>query len=359
MPCVSYIGVLDEQYPRNQVIRAGLAAGGWEVRTAPLPRRLNTLRKLLPLWRAMRREAAHCDLFVLAEFNQLLAPWAVFYGRLLRRPVAVDYLVGLYDASVQDRESTAPNSLRARLFRAIDRWNCAHAPLIFTDTPAHREGLHLIVGPAADRLRVVPVGAYDAWWYPRPARPGASPDSLLVQFFGSYIPFHGIDVILRAAHLLRSDRRFRFELIGRGQTYRAMAALAGSLALDNVEWIDSVPAPDLPERVAAADICLGVFGDRAKTDYVVPNKLYQVLAMGKPAITAESAAVRAYFTPGEHLLTIPPGDPAALAAALRTLADDADLRARLGAAGAARIREAYRPEMVTAALLPDLSALLK
>ena len=39
--------------------------------------------------------------------------------------------------------------MRARIFRAVDRWNYARAPLIYTDTAAHREALQTVIGPAA------------------------------------------------------------------------------------------------------------------------------------------------------------------------------------------------------------------
>ncbi len=354
MPAVGYIGAFDDQYPRNQIIRAGLAAHGWTVHSAPLSPRLSTLRKLPLLWGAMRREARACDRFILAEFNQLLAPFAIGFGRLLRRPVLVDYLVGLYDAHVLDRETTRPGTARAWVFRAFDRWNVATAPAIFTDTATHREALRGIAGPGADRLAVVPVGVYDHWWYPRPAPRREPGEPLLVQFFGNYIPFHGVDVILAAAGRLAGDGRFRFELIGRGQTYRAAVQGAERLGLRRLTFVDPIPPAELPARVAAADICLGVFGARPKTDYVVPNKLYHCLALGRPVITAESTAVREFFAPGEHLITVPPGDPGALADALRSLADDPAERARLGGAAAARIREAYTPVTVVRPLLPLL-----
>ncbi|NPV67270.1 MAG: glycosyltransferase [Anaerolineae bacterium] len=359
MPTISVIGAFKAHYPRNQILRAGLEACGWEVRAAPIPSDRRTFGRLGLLWRTMHQEAPTTDVFLLAAFNQLIAPFALLFGRWLGRPVAVDYLVGLYDSAVQDRETLSPRSLKAAIWRTVDRINCALAPLIFTDTAAHRTAFRTIVGAAADRLGVVPVGVYPEWWHP-----GLVPDTdparrdLLIQFFGTYIPFHGVEVILEAAHLLRHDPRLRFELIGRGQTYAAMRRRAEALGVANVTFVDPVPPPELPARVAAADICLGVFGARAKTDYVVPNKLFQCLALGKPVITAESAAVREFFTPGEHLLTVPPGDARALAAAIRALVEAPDERARLGAGAATAIGDAFTPASIVRSLLPELGALV-
>ncbi len=349
MPTLTYVGAFRPDYPRNRILRAGLQAHGWTVEEVPLPVHLNTLRKIPGLWRSMW-QARWCDAFVLAEFNQLLGPFAILFGWLLRRPVIMDYLVGLYEASVIDRETVAPGSPQAALYRAVDWLNCRFAPAIFTDTQAHRAALRRVIGPAADRLGVVPVGADTDQWQPRPdSLP--SPARLTVHFFGTYIPFHGIEVILQAAQLLRDDPGLRFELVGRGQTYPAMRAEAERLALPNVEFVEMLPPEALPDRVAQADICLGVFGKREKTDYVVPNKLYQYMALGKPVITAESAAVGEFFTPGEHLLTIPPGDAAALAAAIRRLADTPAERDRLGDAACRLIHARFTPAQVAAEMV--------
>jgi glycosyltransferase involved in cell wall biosynthesis len=103
--------------------------------------------------------------------------------------------------------------------------------------------------------------------------------------------------------------------------------------------------------VARADICLGVFARRSKTDFVVPHRVMECMAMGKLVVTAESAAIDEYFTPGKDLVTVPPSNPGALARKLRELADDADLRRIIAASGARTVREHYTPEQAVAPLV--------
>ncbi|MCE7946227.1 MAG: glycosyltransferase [Chloroflexi bacterium CFX4] len=351
-PRLAYIGAFRMDYPRNQVLRAGLAAHGCEVISAPLSKQGSTLRNVPRLWQTMRR--THADVYLLAEFNQLLAPFALIMGSLLRRPVWVDYMVGLYDAQILDREAAGAHGWRGRTYRAVDAFNLRYARRIFTDTEAHKAFFAQHFGAAAQRLAVVPVGVYDAWWSPRVQPVGKVADQCLVQFFGSYIPFHGVEVILAAAKQLADMPHLHFELIGRGQTFAAIQRHAEQLALPNLTFTPPIPSSELPAAVARADICLGVFGERAKTDYVVPNKVFQCLALGKPLITARSTALTAYFRPDEHLISIPPNDPEALAAALRTLATDSALRERLGSAAAAHVAAHYTPSAVVAELLAGL-----
>ncbi len=47
-----------------------------------------------------------------------------------------------------------------------------------------------------------------------------------------------------------------------------------------VHWDDWIDYPQLHQRIAAADICLGIFGGSAKAASVIPNKVFQIVAMG-------------------------------------------------------------------------------
>jgi glycosyltransferase involved in cell wall biosynthesis len=69
---------------------------------------------------------------------------------------------------------------------------------------------------------------------------------------------------------------------------------------------------------------------------VVPNKVYQAMAMGAPIITRSSPAIALVLAHQRSALLIPPANAAALAAAIRELRDR-ELRARLGRAA----REAF------------------
>ena len=99
----------------------------------------------------------------------------------------------------------------------------------------------------------------------------------------------------------------------------------------NVEWEHWVEYERLPGEYWEAGCALGIFGTSEKARRVIPNKAYQALACGTPLITANTAAARELLTDGESALLVPPGDPAALAAAMRRLAGDSELAQRLSA----------------------------
>ena len=177
------------------------------------------------------------------------------------------------------------------------------------------------------------------------------PDRFTALFVGKLIPLQGVETILAAARLA-PDVPFR--LVGSGQL--------GTLLRDppaNVERVPWVEYEHLPAELHVAGCALGIFGTSGKAARVIPNKAFQALACGTPLVTADTPAARELLQDGESALLVPPGDPDALAAALRRLADDPGLAEQLSAGGLAAYRRARergrtRPALANAARRPRL-----
>ncbi|HET8760893.1 MAG TPA: glycosyltransferase family 4 protein [Nitrospiria bacterium] len=283
----------------------------------------------------------------------------VFLARLLtRRPVALNALLSLHDTVVRDRGLASERSLAARLLRGIDRSACRAADLVLLDTNAHIAYFREQFGLDHARFLRVPVGSDRSG---RPAAIGPSGASVRVLFVGTFIPLHGVRTIVAAAQ--RVEQRgldIRFRLIGRGQEFAGAAELVGREGLTRVELVDRWINGDAYEReLAAADICLGIFGATDKARRVIPSKVYDALAAGRPLITADTPAARELLTHGVDAWLCPPDDPAALADALATLAGDRALRARL-AEGARRTYEARcSPDAIGRDVLVALERLVR
>jgi glycosyltransferase involved in cell wall biosynthesis len=152
-------------------------------------------------------------------------------------------------------------------------------------------------------------------------------------YYGTFIPNHGVDQIVRAAALLKSEPDVRIDLVGTGPERQQAEALARELEAWNVEFVDWVDREELPYRVAAADLCLGAFGQTEQSLRTVQNKIYEGLAMRRPVVTGDSPTMRAALVHGRHVYLVPRGDPSALAEAILTLKRDPALRERLAGEG--------------------------
>jgi glycosyltransferase involved in cell wall biosynthesis len=106
-----------------------------------------------------------------------------------------------------------------------------------------------------------------------------------------------------------------------------------------VELTGLLPLDKIPEQIASASLCLGIFGTTPKAGRVIPNKLYECLAVGRPVLTGDTPAVRDVFD-GE-VATVPTGDPEALASEMRRLCRDETSLNELGRRGRAKFERDF------------------
>ena len=224
---------------------------------------------------------------------------------------------------------------------------------MIADTPVHADFYAQLAGISRERIGVVWVGARDDVFTPQS---DAHRRDDLVLFYGTFINLHGIDVIVRAAKLLQGDG-IEVRIIGTGQEEAKITALLHELEPTNVTRVPSVPLEQLAREIGEATVCLGIFGSSEKATRVVPNKVFECAAVGRPIVTADTPAMRAAFDDTE-LAMVPAGDPTALAAEIRRLVGDADGREKLAAAAHARYVEDYSTEPLTRGLDAELQLLL-
>lgn len=138
----------------------------------------------------------------------------------------------------------------------------------------------------------------------------------------------GLDLIVGAARQLeQSSPNIRFVLSGEGPHKAALLELADGLT--NVQFLGLQPDGRFAELIRSADFHL--IPQRAEAaDLVLPSKLGGIFATGRPVIAMSRPDAGLATEVAGAGLVVPPGDAAALAAAIRLLAGDASLSASLG-----------------------------
>src|SRR5262245_49949406 len=141
-----------------------------------------------------------------------------------------------------------------------------------------------------------------------------------------------LDVVLDAAALLKPRRDIVILFIGDGNRRAALQEAAASRGLDNVRFLPFQPRSQLRWTYASSDVCL-VSLKAGLAGYIVPSKLYPILAAGRPFIAAvESVSEVAALTERHRCgVLVDPGDAVQLAEAIRRLADQPGERDSMGA----------------------------
>lgn len=244
-------------------------------------------------------------------------------ARLRGAKICWDMFLSLYDTAAIDRAMLKRGGVLARLLYAAEWLSTRAADRILLDTRAHAAYIADLFSLPAAKVGAFQVGA-ETDLFVRAETPPAG-QSLEVLFYGQFIPLHGLDIIVEAIALVEQDRAappIRFTIVGQGQEQPRIDALIASERLQTVERIRWVDFADLPALIARSSFSLGVFAQDGKGTRVIPNKVFQILSVGRPLITMDSPAIRELVAPSPALRLVPPGDASALAAAILALAQD-------------------------------------
>ncbi len=252
---------------------------------------------------------------------------------LIRAPLVFDAFVSNYDTLIDDRRVAASRSSLAAIARWLDRSACRAADVVLLDTPQHVDYFVETFGLPAQKFHALPVGCNEEIFRPQPLRDVEPGEPLRVLYYCTYLPLHGAETVVRAAAKL-TGKAIHFRLIGDGPQRAGVEQIAREVGTDNVEFVPPISLSALAAEIAGADICLGGhFGTSDKAGRVVPGKIYQMLAIGRPIIAGDTTANRSLLTPNKTALLVPPHRVEELAAALTRLYEDHSLRARLADEG--------------------------
>jgi glycosyltransferase involved in cell wall biosynthesis len=179
---------------------------------------------------------------------------------------------------------------------------------------------------------------------PRPAaarKPGAPVN---VVYVGRIRPVKGVTVLVDAWPKVVPGNAARLVIAGDGADREALARSARESGVgDTVEFLGEVS--DVPAVLSRADVYV-----QPSFQEGLPNAVLEAMAMGLPIVATRVSGNEDVVADGDNGLLVPPGDPDALAAALRRLVADPELAARMGR----RSREIVESRFSLAAVMNQL-----
>lgn len=332
---ICYFGNYDQNYSRNKILIRGLRKNGAEV--VECNTRISGFGKYFDLIRKYYRLRGRYDIMIVGfpGFQSMIL--AKF---LTRKPIVFDAFLSIYDSEVFDRKSVKKISVRALYYWLLDFLSCFLANRVLLDTNEHIAYFHKTFHFKRRKFHRVFVGADDQIFYPRPNR--QEKKNFTIAFHGMFIPLQGIEYIVEAAEILRNEK-ISFDLIGCGQEFNKIKNKISDVVLKNINLIGRIPIEKIPDYIKNADVCLGIFGNTPKTNRVIPNKLYECIAMKKPVITADTRAVREIFSEN-HLMLCRAADGNDLAEKILILAANEELRRKLASKSHNLFKETFTPE---------------
>lgn len=241
----------------------------------------------------------------------------------------VFYAIDLYHNLIPEK---ALNRLGRALFHQLLR----QSDLVLVITKALKK-YAIDHGVDPEKVKVIP-GGIDSKRF-NPALSGKEirnrlqirPEEILMLFMGHLYDFTGVPEVAQSLLSYNQNPRIKFVILGKGKMFQELAKLENELG-DILVLLDWIPYEQLPEYVAAADVCiLPAFNIEVMRD-IVPIKIYEYLACGKPVIATKLPALFEEFGFENGIVFV--NDQQGVIPALQKLAQNKETLKKIGLQGA-------------------------
>jgi glycosyltransferase involved in cell wall biosynthesis len=361
---ICYFGDYDSNYPRNRVLLKGFRENGVEVLECHSDK--SGMGLCWDLFKKHWKIRKSYDILIVAQSFTSDLVWLA--KRISGRKIVWDAFYSFYDRDIFGDGSIVPKGFwqkahwpASNAMRNIAGWRaekrcCQAADLILLDTDEDIK--YFVEEYKIDRAKFkkVLVGA-DISRIPPQKKRGTN--RFLVHFHGNYSLLQGVKYIIGAAKILEEQADIQFNLIGGGHTLIEDRRLAYSYNLKNVKFVGPLEYSPLLDLMSEADVCLGVFGDTPRTRRVIPNKVFEAIALRKPVISVDTPAIRELFVDRNNILLCGIGNPEDLASKILELRNNEELREKIAEGGYKLFQEKATPKVIVADLVESLSGLIK
>lgn len=263
----------------------------------------------------------------------------------------VNVLFDIWPEAIINAGLARPNALY-RLVRRIDTLNCQLSDVISTLGEGMRQMLiHRGIEPAKvkvipfwiDTDEIRPLPRDNAWRREQ----GIAPDKFVALFAGTVGYASGVQVLVEAAKHLQSRSDILIVVVGEGPVKKEIEELARASGVGNMRLFPFQPAERVAELQSAADVGLVTLQAQSGASSV-PSKMLGYMAAGRAVIAsaAPETDTAKLIAQADCGLTVPAQDAAAIAEAIRTLADDPDRCRHLGSQARRCTEQLFSPQAV-------------
>jgi glycosyltransferase involved in cell wall biosynthesis len=277
-------------------------------------------------------------------FYQASVP-AILAGVLRNKPLHYDWddwEVKIYEAS------TEPGLLTSLIKNYLNISERFIPKVVDTISVASKrlEKECLKLGVEEDRIFDSHVGADLEKFNPRlsggPIREKYKVSGPLVLYLGQLHGGQYAELFIKAAARIINEykKSFNFMIVGDGYRAGELKALAYSLNLGvNIIFTGAVPHEQVPNYIAASDVCVACFEENEITVCKSPLKIVEYLASGKAIVASNVGEVPAMI--GDAGVLVAPGDIQSLADGIVKVIQDSDFRTELGKRARLRAEQKY------------------
>ncbi len=176
----------------------------------------------------------------------------------------------------------------------------------------------------------------------------------VVSYIGTHGMAHGLETVLLAAEILRSNYHILFLLVGDGAERDNLLNKRNKAGLENVLMLPQQPRENVPGFLALSDACMVLLKKKDIFETVIPSKIFEAMGMERPVILGVAGESKGIIEAADCGICIEPENPRQLADAVLKLFNDPGVAARMGRNGRRRVIAAYNRETLAGIYLSIL-----
>jgi glycosyltransferase involved in cell wall biosynthesis len=294
-----------------------------------------TLSSSTAAWRVERPDVT------IATSPPLVTPipaWLVSRVRKPRTPLIFE-IRDLWPESAVTTNVLRRDSLLTRFLFGLERWACRIADRVNVLTPAFRDDIIERGLVEAERVVFVPNGVDADIFRPGPRdnavrREFGWGDRFVLMYAGAHGRANAVSQLVEAAALLGDRPDILIASVGDGTERSRLIEDAQRRGISNIQFCGPHPKESMPDFVNACDVGAAVLQNNPTFRTVYPNKVFDYMSCERPTLLAiDGVARQLVCEEAQAGVFAEPENSAALAAAIRQLAEDPSGRERMGRRG--------------------------
>ncbi|MBZ0319451.1 MAG: glycosyltransferase family 4 protein [Anaerolineae bacterium] len=209
------------------------------------------------------------------------------------------------------------NHILISMSRSLERFLYARATHIVVNSPAYKTYLTQ-KGISESKISLIPNGV-DTSMFDPDLDGGAIRKRLdlegkfIITYAGALGIANHLDTILCAADLLRDNDQIHFLIVGDGKERINLETEANRQNLPNVTFLGPRPKTEIPQILAASDVCIAILQDIPMFRTTYPNKVFDYMAAGRPTLLGIDGVIRQVIEAANGGIFFPPSNAEALA----------------------------------------------
>lgn len=227
----------------------------------------------------------------------------VFFARLLKKDVIVEYYISNYDTLVNDKQRYKKRTVSAKIALLKDKFITHYASVIICLNRSEADYYSFFMSAnAKHKIRTIPLVCYSR--QKRCYTNNESDKCLNVFWWGTYIPLHGLEKVIKA---MAYTNNVNLHIFGndevKSKRYKSLAEVEG--VTKKVTFYDNMTFANgkLEELIhAKCDVALGNFGDSNKAKTVLVNKIVDCSSLGLATITMKTKALQEFYRDNESII---------------------------------------------------------